>query len=467
MEKIFSWSSCSGWLCLACPVQDAVQINFFTHKNRNRCIRHSRLLFEGSRSENVVVQRKSDVSTIAWHPTEVIVCVAWSDGLLNILSPESSEYAATENVGSKVLFLSWSADGKSLCAAKETAAHSKNWQLETSSAIFSFVVGCEGGALHLIEQSGSGLKLHQLDYRIEFVAHFHQKGLLIALASDMMLYHFNISPETTANEKLRVKLNGKAGSTVVVLREKLLLICHQERDLRVWDLESDENGTISLQSAKGFDGDDVILCMDYSKQKGMISAGTMKGKVANWKYRAGESTVENSWRLQNGNQVGEKITSIEWCSTHSALAVNAGNELTILQEGNNITCLRNKVLSVKTRRKLCALTVLQIAAIQSGPSSFTLINVFSSVSQELKLTFEVVGINVQEKQLVVWSLDTVATFDVQSSLATIQSSIFSCSAQDILIHQHTLYCIERDKINVRTLQVGRNTTGFGVINESL
>ncbi|KAK6735121.1 hypothetical protein RB195_018359 [Necator americanus] len=105
MEKIFSWSSCSGWLCLACPVQDAVQINFFTHK--------------GSRSENVVVQRKSDVSTIAWHPTEVIVCVAWSDGLLNILSPESSEYAATENVGSKVLFLSWSADGKSLCAAKE------------------------------------------------------------------------------------------------------------------------------------------------------------------------------------------------------------------------------------------------------------------------------------------------------------------------------------------------------------
>ncbi|KAK6735116.1 hypothetical protein RB195_018357 [Necator americanus] len=317
----------------------------------------------------------------------------------------------------------------------KAAAHSKNWQLETSSAIFSFVVGCEGGALHLIEQSGSGLKLHQLDYRIEFVAHFHQKGLLIALASDMMLYHFNISPETTANEKLRVKLNGKAGSTVVVLREKLLLICHQERDLRVWDLESDENGTISLQSAKGFDGDDVILCMDYSKQKGMISAGTRKGKVANWKYRAGESTVENSWRLQNGNQVGEKITSIEWCSTHSALAVNAGNELTILQEGNNITCLRNK-----------------IAAIQSGPSSFTLINVFSSVSQELKLTFEVVGINVQEKQLVVWSLDTVATFDVQSSLATIQSSIFSCSAQDILIHQHTLYCIERDKINVRTLQ---------------
>ncbi|KIH67333.1 tetratricopeptide repeat protein [Ancylostoma duodenale] len=236
-------------------------------------------------------------------------------------------------------------------------------------------------------------------------------------------------PESTIEEKLKVKLNAKAGSTVVVLKENILLISHQERDLRVWDLETEENGIISLQSAKGFDGEDGILCMDYSKRKGMISAGTLKGKVANWKHRSGESTVENSWRLQNGNQVGEKITSIEWCPMYSALAVNTGAELTILQEENNI-----------------------IAAIQSGPSSFTLVNVVSSVSQELKLNFEVKGIHVQEKQLVVWSVDTVMTFDVQSSLATIQSSTFSCRAEDIVIHQQTLYCMEGDKINVRTLQ---------------
>ncbi|EPB78587.1 hypothetical protein ANCCEY_02327 [Ancylostoma ceylanicum] len=487
MEKIFSWSPCSGWLCLASQVQDAVQINFFTHK--------------GARSEDVVVQRRSAVSTIAWHPTDVIICVAWSDGLLNVLSPESSaEFTVDEQISSKVLHLLWSADGKCLCVVMEDGkcgtytfsgknsmkksgeynvgdkpsaacgrvsfvsptnpplmnddqvplkgltrmasmekygkvnTNSKSWQLNPS-AHFSFVLGCEGGGLHLIEQDGTGVKFSQLDFRVEFVAHYHQKDLLIALASDMMLYHLNILPESTIEEKLKVKLNAKAGNTVVVLRENLLLISHQERDLRVWDLETEENGTISLQSAKGFDGEDGILCMDYSKRKGMISAGTLKGKVANWKHRSGESTVENSWRLQNGNQVGEKITSIEWCPMYSALAVNTGAELTILQEENNIVCLRNK-----------------IAAIQSGPSSFTLVNVVSSVSQELKLNFEVKGIHVQEKQLVVWSVDTVMTFDVQSSLATIQSSTFSCRAEDIIIHQQTLYCVEGDKINVRTLQ---------------
>ncbi|VDP58631.1 unnamed protein product [Heligmosomoides polygyrus] len=83
----------------------------------------------------------------------------------------------------------------------------------------------------------------------------------------------------------------------------------------------------------------------------------MKGKVANWKRRAGETSVENTWRLQTGNQLAGKI-----------------------------------------------------AAIQTGPSSFTLINVTSAVHQDLKLNFHVKGIFIQEKQLVVWSDDTVPGF---------------------------------------------------------
>lgn len=33
----------------------------------------------------------------------------------------------------------------------------------------------------------------------------------------------------------------------------------------------------------------------------------MKGKVANWKRRAGETSVENTWRLQTGNQLAGKV----------------------------------------------------------------------------------------------------------------------------------------------------------------
>ncbi|VDL79072.1 unnamed protein product, partial [Nippostrongylus brasiliensis] len=164
-----------------------------------------------------------------------------------------------------------------------------------------------------------------------------------------------------------------------------------------------------------------------------ISAGTKNGKVANWKRRAGETTVENTWRLQAGNQLPGKVTSLEWSPMYSALAVNSDGELTILQEENNIICV-------------------QIAAIQMGPSTFTLVNVTSAVHQELKLSFVAKGIFLLEKQLVVWSEDTVMTFDVQSSLATMQSSSFTAHVEDVVIYNQTLYCIEGDKINVRTLQ---------------
>uniref|UniRef100_A0A0K0CWH2 WD_REPEATS_REGION domain-containing protein n=1 Tax=Angiostrongylus cantonensis TaxID=6313 RepID=A0A0K0CWH2_ANGCA len=252
------------------------------------------------------------------------------------------------------------------------------------------------------------------------------------MTSDMMLFHFVVMHDSTYHEKMKVRLNGKPSNSVIHLRENILLISHQERDLRVWDLESEENGTISLHSSKGYDADEAIICVDYCKRRGMISAGTTKGKVANWKRRVGELSMENTWRLQNSNQVGGQITSLEWSPIYSALAVYSDHQLTILQDENIIA--------------------FKVAAIQNGPSSFTLANVETAVNQDLKLDFCVKGISLQEKQLVVWSIDTVTTFDVQSSLATIQSSSFTCNALDVVIYHQTLYCIEGDKINVRTLQ---------------
>lgn len=436
-EKVFAWSPCSGWLCLASPVMDSVQINFFTHK--------------GVRVEDVIVQRKHSVSALAWHPLQILVITAWTDGLLTVLSPEENTEFNIEELKNKAKFLHWSGDGRTLFVVLDdgkcyvytfagrnsvkkraeyniegnpTAACLKvnNYRLErqsgndddhisptsrkqlstdevitvqTASADDStLVVGTEGGVLHTVDHSGRGTRLCKLECRIEFVAIYHEKSLLIVMTSDMMLFHFIVMPDFTCHEKLKVKLNGKPGSSVIHLRDNILLISHQERDLRVWDFESEENGTISLQPSKGYDAEEVILCVDYCKRREIISAGTTKGKVANWKRRVGELSMENTWRLQNGNQVGGEITSLEWSPIYSALAVYSDNQLTILQDENIIACLRNKV-----------------AAIQNGSTSFTLVHVETAVNQELKLDFQVKGICLQEKQLVVWSVDTVGEFN--------------------------------------------------------
>ncbi|KAK6050790.1 hypothetical protein COOONC_11705 [Cooperia oncophora] len=283
----------------------------------------------------------------------MLVAIAWTDGLLAILSPEASiEFNVDEELKSVVKFLamerrrkfplgrygvyklvsksSTEKCGECNVGDKPTAACKRvkatqqgqiagqdgralneatstndvmTWVQVSTSITSSMVIGTEGGVIHVVDRNASAIRLCQLDYRIDFLAYYDPKALLIALTSDMMLYHLTIMPDSATVEKLKVKLNGK-GSPSILLRENLLLICHQEKDLRVWDLETEENGTISLQPSKGFEADDIILCVDYSKRKGMISAGTMRGKVANWKRRPGESSVENTWRLQTDNLNG-------------------------------------------------------------------------------------------------------------------------------------------------------------------
>lgn len=46
----------------------------------------------------------------------------------------------------------------------------------------------------------------------------------------------------------------------------------------------------------------------------------------------------------------------------------------------------------------------------------------------------------------------VVTYDVQTSLATIQCTSFSCNTTSVAIVNQNLYCIEKDKIFARTLQ---------------
>ena len=46
--------------------------------------------------------------------------------------------------------------------------------------------------------------------------------------------------------------------------------------------------------------------------------------------------------------------------------------------------------------------------IQSGPTSFTLLNVATAVNQELKVATPPVGIHVADKQLVIWTKDSVS-----------------------------------------------------------
>ncbi|CAD6192417.1 unnamed protein product [Caenorhabditis auriculariae] len=437
--------------------------------------------------------RNSVPTSMKWHPIHQFVAVGWLDGCVCLVPVGGPILHNVADVGgNEVSFIDWSHEGNTLMTMhspsvvvtyslsmgkQENVTTGKKFQIDlretvtcqTKKLLFEvpsvvsqeetddmelklledkmavakvprkpigteFLFGTDNGSIFSVAESDKKL-VHKLDSGVLFIAYCEPKELIILFTQDVFIYHLLNTPIDGRVEKVKVKLGGKASNYKLELNESMLVMCWNERDMRVWDLMQEENGTVSLETSKGFDQNDIIQCVTVNAKKGIISGGTMDGKVANWKRRKGDTKIDSMWKLQTSNIVGKDIVQIRWSPIVDSVAVVTSEELVILEDDNFIVRMRNK-----------------IAVIQTSSNTFTLLNAATGVNQDLKLPISARGICLGDKQLVVWSDDTIMTYDVQSSLATIQSTSFACVASDVVITNQTLYCIEKDKVNSRTLQ---------------
>ncbi|CAI4224269.1 unnamed protein product [Auanema sp. JU1783] len=487
MEHLFmEWSSCSTWLALASKVDETMgQIDFFMNN--------------GQKASITPIARNFKPTCFSWNPIEPYLIIGWQDGCVNLTNAQEEFEHTVENESSSSIFhVDWSYNGKSFVTVREdgiVSLYSFLPRKDTNGVVklgeysieetpiacckklfyevtnepkkdvgfaieddkkgqgvdekekpkksvvmkrkvhgTNFLIVGDNHNLHSIHETGEIKIVHTFDTTVHFLGFYEEKRLLIALSQDVMLHHITCENEKF-QEKFKVKLSGKFDNYRLLLNENILLISYYEKDIRVWDLESEEHGTIALQTTKGFSSSDVCICLGFCSKKGVISAGTLEGKVANWRKRPHEKSIENTWKLQNSHEMSSQIKSLRWSPLNGSLAVNTGANITILNDEQHIISFHNKV-----------------AAIQSSASTFILLNVVTSVTQELKVPFTPIGVHVSEKQMVVWNKETIMAFDVQTSLATLQSASFACASSGVIVYQHTLYCIEGDKINARTIQ---------------
>uniref|UniRef100_A0A0M3IML6 CPSF_A domain-containing protein n=1 Tax=Ascaris lumbricoides TaxID=6252 RepID=A0A0M3IML6_ASCLU len=92
--------------------------------------------------------------------------------------------------------------------------------------------------------------------------------------------------------------------------------------------------------------------------------------------------------------------------------------------------------------------------------SLLLIRLKPTEQQEMQLTFAVKGVFVGEKNIAVWDHEQVTIYELidstHSPLKTQVLSSFACVVSAVAIFQQNLYCLEPEKVNVRTMQVGSN-----------
>lgn len=107
-------------------------------------------------------------------------------------------------------------------------------------------------------------------------------------------------------------------------------------NIRILDVEKDENFTLSLSNQYGYAPNEAILSVTYSAAKGIIAAGTDKGNVAMWKFmqsKINPDEPESSWQLLHAKPLQSfPIKRIKFGTNLNLICANQETDAYILSE---------------------------------------------------------------------------------------------------------------------------------------
>ncbi|XP_010159842.1 PREDICTED: intraflagellar transport protein 140 homolog, partial [Eurypyga helias] len=239
-----------------------------------------------------------------------------------------------------------------------------------------------------------------------------------------------------------VKLSGKIGHSadIILIDHSLIVTALGETVVRFWDLDRDENYVLSPDVQFGFEGGECINCISYCSAKGLLAAGTNKGRIAMWRKAAGSDQSiralegKEKWKLQAPTELEGNVTQIKWGSRKNLLAVNIISSVVILSE---------QAMSSHFHQ--------QVAVVQVSPNLFN-VTVFSTgATYSLRVDMNVNGVFATKDAVVFWNGKQVTVFECSGDTFRSAGS-FLCDSPVLSVHGENLYTVEPYRVQVRTWQ---------------
>uniref|UniRef100_A0A7I4KED3 Anaphase-promoting complex subunit 4 WD40 domain-containing protein n=1 Tax=Brugia malayi TaxID=6279 RepID=A0A7I4KED3_BRUMA len=487
-HELMEWHATSGLLAITTyRANVGSEINFFTHQ---------------ANKSNYLPIRKSNarVMYLCWHPIIDIIATSWDSGdvIIRFIQNDKDFSLPNENTSNDVIkCMLWGVIELKICIVKKNgsivlwkiindnkggmskiivsgtineeancicrmiseskslenndvkqinAEHSdelkkseQNKKIESNEC---FIIGGANGGIYIFHQNGEIREIHRvLESAVIQLFFIERKNLLLALSEELFLHQLTLIDNHKIEEKIRIKMSGKwPNFQMIMIRNDMLAMCNGENEIRIWDLKNDMNGTVSLRTAKSFSATDTITCLSYSNIKDCLSAGTVDGKIANWKHcRIDEEKFDKQWILQEAVYIGSKVKMINWSTISGILAVSTGFAVTLLKE--------QPILSYMNKNR---------AVIQSGSKKLTLICLQSIEQYDIQVSITPKGVHIDEKHLAIWDDQQIYLYEIinesNSKLNVQLASNFNCSVSSVVVYQKNVCCIEDDKIRIRTFQ---------------
>ncbi|XP_008068496.1 intraflagellar transport protein 140 homolog [Carlito syrichta] len=338
---------------------------------------------------------------------------------------------------------------KAAVSGDEKALDMFNWKKSSFGSFLKigsqegqlFFVSLMDGTVHYVDEKGKTTQVASTDSSIQALFYMEQRQVLVVVTENLLLSLYTVTPEGKTEEVMKVKLSGRTGhwADIALIEGSLLVMATGETTLRFWDLERGENYILSPDEKFGFERGENVNCVCYCKVKGLLAAGTDRGRVAMWRKVPSSpcspgAEGRDRWTLQTPTELEGNIKQIKWGSRKNLLAVNNVSSVAILSE-----------------RAMSSHFYQQVAAVQVSPSLLHVCFLSTGVAHSLRTDIHISGVFATKDAVAVWNGTQVVIFE--SSGSTMQSAgTFLCESPVLAMHEESVYTVEPNRVQVRTRQ---------------
>ncbi|XP_048350959.1 intraflagellar transport protein 140 homolog isoform X2 [Sphaerodactylus townsendi] len=306
----------------------------------------------------------------------------------------------------------------------------------------SLFIGVSDGSVHYVNDRGKTSHMLTAEGPVQKLLFMEKKDVLVVITDALLLSLHKISLEGEAEELMKVKLTGKIDhpADIILIDQGLLITATGEPVLRLWDLEFGENYVLPLDVQLGFETGESVSCVSYCSAKGLLSAGTNKGRVAMWRRvpvsspSSWSSDGKEKWKLQAPTELEGNITQIKWGPKKNLLAVNITSCMLILSE---------QAMSSHFHQ--------QVAVVQVSPNLFNVTFFGTATTHNLRIDMHVNGVFATKDAVAFWNGKQVSIFEL-SGAALRNAGLFACDSPVLAMHEESLYTVEPNRVQVRTWQ---------------
>ncbi|XP_066546422.1 intraflagellar transport protein 140 homolog [Amia ocellicauda] len=306
----------------------------------------------------------------------------------------------------------------------------------------SCFVSTDDGGVHCLDEKGKSSQVLSADGPVQKLLYLERRDMLVVITETLLLSQYSVGPEGGTQELMKVKLSGKSGHGADMdwAGQGLLITATGEVVIRLWDLERDDNYVLSLDVNLGFESGETLNCVSYCAAKGILAAGTGRGRIAMWRKvhltnQSGQKTDgKGQWHLQTPTEVEGNVTQLQWGSGLNLLAANGVSTVLILSE---------HVMSAHFSQ--------QVAAVQLTPNQLSLSYFSTGAQHSLRTDMHVKGICVAKDTVTVWNGKQVSVFEPAGG-ALCSAGSFPCESLVLAMHEENIYTVEPNRVQVRTLQ---------------